>query len=1187
MVKPKPLRLDVGCHSPIGEEEEYVGRKDSKLTPFGSLRGFGGTGNQYHTPLENSMEASPMSARKKKLEKTFRRAKGQVNTELITFLAETAAMIRSSPIEDGQYLSEALEIARLCIKEPLEKFRETIKERVDSIEDCRRSCKSHAGKQVFTKLLFILSHCSRLVLGEENSPGAAGTPAYFIAARNKRGSKNSVRRRQSTGTGINNLPEKHTLKSRSPITKRSPSINSPRSRLSPVSRALTAPHSVLQDSLRMLRGLRLGTSPEGDGIMLETMPISPRLDTSAGSGSSSGRKFAPSPLGRCVVTTLQSQLDDAEHDDDENDDPSTPPSFKREKSTENFAFNDLGDQKDVITPVDMLKIGKGLSRPSNFDTRQEGHLGNSTSSSMQTNKKMEISGNKEIAPDGVMLDFGPDHMRDNNVATCTECEHRMSRREEVLHGNYCSKYRDEFVVDVENKDLDMAITKLGYLAEDKLNTAENEDLSTEAESLLVDIVAAAQQAVALQPDYSGVPALRCNQVVSTLRQSISPMTGLDTSDESLDDSLVECRALGALVAQLADKKAKFLASTEREDSAEMYFSQSGPFADSVSAWGSFCIDDFEILKPISKGAYGRVYLARKIETGELFAIKVMRKADLVRKNMVESVRNERNILAMASNPFVVRFFFSFTSRDNLYIVMEYAPGGDLASLLRSLGALEEHVARQYVSEIILALEYCHAQGIIHRDLKPDNVLISSDGHVKLTDFGLSCFGVIDRTDPMEFQENELRQAGSLPTSPVKQQAKSRNHHRSMSGLVGYDPAQSPATKADMREASLRALSSPTLKLKAIEPLKHTAVGTPDYLAPEVLLGVGHGPEADWWSLGVILFESIVGVPPFSASTPEKIFENILERKINWPSNDYLSKDLVDLLERLLCTDPDSRLGSKGAMEVKMHPWFAGVDWSGLTLQKAAFIPVTSEDTDTSYFVGSKEVSQMSLTLDLESVRSSLSTAAGSQWPSAAPSPVASSRSKRSILSLDLSQKRSLIGGIRSQPMSARDLRPVSQLEGALEVTTDVQADYVVQQAAKALLEYETSSRNMDTITDSDTNSLTDNIGVPYPNSLLGDSTSTTPRHFVSRSEDYRILTEQNLAAFIGAGRIGGPRSYAESEATAEAVWAEFDNPPDIEQIRSVTSSPIRPVQGGSLQLRKACHGNNSSFSTPRKGQQNQ
>jgi microtubule-associated serine/threonine kinase len=127
--------------------------------------------------------------------------------------------------------------------------------------------------------------------------------------------------------------------------------------------------------------------------------------------------------------------------------------------------------------------------------------------------------------------------------------------------------------------------------------------------------------------------------------------------------------------------------------------------------------------------------AGKRASGDLYAIKVMRKVDLIRKNMVQSVKNERNILAMANNPFVVRFYASFTSRDNLYIVMEYLPGGDLFSLLRTLGALDEGAARQYCAEAVLALEYCHTQGIIHRDLKPDNLLVSAGGHIKLTDFG--------------------------------------------------------------------------------------------------------------------------------------------------------------------------------------------------------------------------------------------------------------------------------------------------------------------------------------------------------------------------------------------------------------------------------------------------------------------
>ncbi|GFH24762.1 serine/threonine protein kinase 15, partial [Haematococcus lacustris] len=182
--------------------------------------------------------------------------------------------------------------------------------------------------------------------------------------------------------------------------------------------------------------------------------------------------------------------------------------------------------------------------------------------------------------------------------------------------------------------------------------------------------------------------------------------------------------------------------------------QSGPSGSSTprsatAAPPGMTIDEFDIIKPISRGAFGRVYLARKHATGDLFAIKVMKKRDLIRKNMVESVNNERNILALANNPFVVRFYYSFTSKENLYIVMEYLNGGDCFSLLRKFGCLDEEVARLYVAEAVLALEYCHAQGIIHRDMKPDNMLISANGHVKLTDFGLSCIGVIDRTDTLE------------------------------------------------------------------------------------------------------------------------------------------------------------------------------------------------------------------------------------------------------------------------------------------------------------------------------------------------------------------------------------------------------------------------------------------------------
>ncbi|KDP38482.1 hypothetical protein JCGZ_04407 [Jatropha curcas] len=318
------------------------------------------------------------------------------------------------------------------------------------------------------------------------------------------------------------------------------------------------------------------------------------------------------------------------------------------------------------------------------------------------------------------------------------------------------------------------------------------------------------------------------------------------------------------------------------------------------------IDDFEIIKPISRGAFGKVFLARKRITGDLFAIKVLKKLDMLRKNDVQRILAERNILITVRNPFVVRFFYSFTCRDNLYLVMEYLNGGDLYSLLRKVGCLEEDVARIYIAELVLALEYLHSLGIVHRDLKPDNILIAHDGHIKLTDFGLSKIGLINSTIELSGPEMNGENVSDFP-SPHSQQTEDRS--------------------------------------------QHSAVGTPDYLAPEILLGTEHGYAVDWWSVGIILFELITGVPPFGAERPEIIFDNILNRKIPWPPiPDSMSYEAQDLINRLITHDPNQRLGANGSTEVKSHPFFRGVDWDNLALQKAVFVPSPDSADDTSYFV---------------------------------------------------------------------------------------------------------------------------------------------------------------------------------------------------------------------------------------------
>jgi len=152
------------------------------------------------------------------------------------------------------------------------------------------------------------------------------------------------------------------------------------------------------------------------------------------------------------------------------------------------------------------------------------------------------------------------------------------------------------------------------------------------------------------------------------------------------------------------------------------------------------------MKIISKGAYGRVILARKKATKDLFAIKVMDKGAMVDMNVAEFVMNERDILNKVDCDFVVRGIWTFQSHKYLYMVMEYLKGGDCGTLLDRFGCFNYKTARFYLAHIVLALEHLHGRGIVHRDLKPDNILIGADGHLKLTDFGLSEAGLKKRLD---------------------------------------------------------------------------------------------------------------------------------------------------------------------------------------------------------------------------------------------------------------------------------------------------------------------------------------------------------------------------------------------------------------------------------------------------------
>ncbi|BFZ54873.1 rim15, signal transduction response regulator [Savitreella phatthalungensis] len=425
------------------------------------------------------------------------------------------------------------------------------------------------------------------------------------------------------------------------------------------------------------------------------------------------------------------------------------------------------------------------------------------------------------------------------------------------------------------------------------------------------------------------------------------------------------------------------------------------------------IKDFEIIKPISRGAFGSVYLSKKKLSGDYYAIKVLKKADMIAKNQVTNIKAERAIMmAQTESPFIAKLYYTFQSKEYLYLVMEYLNGGDCAALIRQLGGLPEDWTRRYLSEVVLGLEYLHARGIIHRDLKPDNLLISQSGHLKLTDFGLSRVGLIGRQnrarqmshpDPLDLVDYPTSQRESSFSYPSNISSRSTSFDFANSAIS--TPAALPGSPIDMRldrgyfglrsrtgsnsESGSDALSSAITKLSLDEPCPspedelnrkspviagsnamppppmrlydpHESgyrkfVGTPDYLAPETITGHGQDDMVDWWSLGVICFEFLYGYPPFHADTPDIVFDNILARRIDWPSiaaEEQLdvSQHAKDLMVRLMCLNPAERLGSlSGATDVKRHTFFERVVWDRISEEQPLFVPTPDNPEDTDYF----------------------------------------------------------------------------------------------------------------------------------------------------------------------------------------------------------------------------------------------
>ena len=320
------------------------------------------------------------------------------------------------------------------------------------------------------------------------------------------------------------------------------------------------------------------------------------------------------------------------------------------------------------------------------------------------------------------------------------------------------------------------------------------------------------------------------------------------------------------------------------------------------------IRDYESIAIIGRGAFGEVHVCREKKTGKIYAIKKIKKYILIIKNQIRHILNEQILMSKASSPWIVELKASFQEDDYLYLVMEYLPGGDLMNLLIQKDTLTEKEAKFYIAELILAIESIHNLDCIHRDIKPDNILIDKNGHIKLSDFGLAKI-----SDKLYEKEDEK----------YKNYLKNKNNEKNN---------------------------------KMTHNKNFSCVGTAYYVAPEVLNKNGYDKDIDWWSVGIIFFEMLVGYAPFcSKETSEVCF-----KVVNWkdylkiPKKTKISEEAKDLIFKMI-NNSNERLGKKGAEEIKKHPFFKDVDWDNIRNSKAPFIPELKNEYDTKYFEKFEEI----------------------------------------------------------------------------------------------------------------------------------------------------------------------------------------------------------------------------------------
>ncbi|QPG74912.1 hypothetical protein FOA43_002250 [Brettanomyces nanus] len=283
---------------------------------------------------------------------------------------------------------------------------------------------------------------------------------------------------------------------------------------------------------------------------------------------------------------------------------------------------------------------------------------------------------------------------------------------------------------------------------------------------------------------------------------------------------------------------------------------------STSAKKGMNMGDFDLLKVIGKGSFGKVMQVRKKDTGKIYALKSIRKAHIVNKMEVTHTLAEKFVLSRVNSPFVVPLKFAFQSSEKLYLVLSFINGGELFYHLQKARRFPLIRAKFYICELLSAIETLHKMNIVYRDLKPENILLDYQGHIALCDFGLC--------------------------------------------------------KINMK----------------LDQKTNTFCGTPEYLAPELLLGKGYTRVVDFWTLGILLFEMLTSLPPFYDEDVNLMYRKILNDPLVFPADiDATTKDLIT---KLLNRDPNKRLGYEGVSEIKSHPFFKDIDWD--KLNNKGYIP---------------------------------------------------------------------------------------------------------------------------------------------------------------------------------------------------------------------------------------------------------